>query len=54
MNSICSWSETFRKQVNKEIKKFVNLAIDKAVKNKSDIFGFGLKFNQIIKEQFKK
>lgn len=46
--------EKLEKEVNKEIKRFVNLGMSKAIENKSDIFGFGLKFYQNYPEYFNK
>ena len=42
-----------QKKTNKKIKKRVNQAIDLAIENKTDIFGFGLKFYQKYPEYFK-
>lgn len=38
--------EELQKKSNKQIKSDINKAIDKAIENKADIFGFGLKFYQ--------
>ena len=38
--------EELQKKANKKIKKIVNKAIDLAIENESDIFGFGQKFYQ--------
>lgn len=42
------------KKAEKLIKKYSRQAIDLAIKNKTDIFGFGLKFNQERPSYFKK
>ena len=45
--------EELQKKANKKIKKRANQAIDLAIKNKTDIFGFGQKFYQEYPEYFK-
>lgn len=45
--------EELRKKANKKIKERVNQAIELAIKNKTDIFGFGQKFYQEYPEYFK-
>ena len=45
--------EILQKKTNKKIKKRVKQAIDLAIENKTDIFGFGLKFYQKYPEYFK-
>lgn len=45
--------EELQKKVNKKIKKRVNEAINLAIKNKTDIFGFGQKFYQEYPKYFK-
>lgn len=44
--------EDLQKEANKKIKKRVNQAIDLAIKNKTDIFGFGNKFYQEYPKYF--
>lgn len=46
--------EEIQKKVNKKIKKRAEQAIDLAIKNKSDIFGFGKMFYQEYPKYFKK
>lgn len=46
--------EEIQKKVNKKIKKRAEEAIDLAIKNKSDIFGFGKMFYQEYPKYFKK
>lgn len=45
--------EELQKKANKKIKKRVNQAIDLAIQNKTDIFGFGQKFYQEYPKYFK-
>jgi len=45
--------EKLQKKANKKIKEHVNKAINLAIKNKTDIFGFGLKFFKEYPEYFK-
>ena len=45
--------EELQKKANKKIKKRVNQAIELAIKNKTDIFGFGQKFYQEYPKYFK-
>lgn len=45
--------EELQKKANKKIKKRVNQAIDLAIENKTDIFGFGQMFYQEYPEYFK-
>lgn len=45
--------EELQKKANKKIKKRINQAIDLAIENKTDIFGFGKKFYQEYPEYFK-
>ena len=45
--------EEIQKKANKKIKKRVQQAIDLAIKNKTDIFGFGKMFYQEYPKYFK-
>lgn len=45
--------EDLQKKANKKIKERVNQAMDLAIENKTDIFGFGKKFYQEYPEYFK-
>ena len=46
--------EDLQKKANNKIKSFINEAINLAIKNKSDIFGFGLRFYQNHPKYFEK